>query len=87
VLGRLRSGRAKSPIKTDDLHSIKGAIRRESGKHGEVLDEHRGKRARHYLQNFHFQSGGWMTEESARRYDTQVEVLFKGTSGCWRGPA
>ena len=29
----------------------------------EVLtEETRGKRPRYYLQNFHFQSGGWMTE-------------------------
>jgi hypothetical protein len=51
--------------------------RRESGDHSEVLtEETRGKRPRYYLQNFHFQSGGWMTDESAQRYDTQVEVLF-----------
>ena len=53
--------------------------RRESGDHSEVLtEETRGKRPRYYLQNFHFQSGGWMTDESAQRYDTQVEVLFNG---------
>src|SRR5580693_1552069 len=35
--------------------------RRESGDHQEVLNEAmRGKRPRYYLQNFHFQSGGWM---------------------------
>ena len=38
--------------------------RRESGGHSEVLtEETRAKRPRYYLQNFHFQSGGWMTEE------------------------
>jgi hypothetical protein len=45
--------------------------RRERGGHSEVLNE---QRPRYYLQNFHFQSGGWMTDESATRYDTQVEV-------------
>ena len=36
--------------------------RRESSAHNEVLNEDtRGKRPRYYLQNFHFQSGGWMT--------------------------
>src|SRR5664280_1777674 len=59
--------------------------RRESGGHREVLNEKTaGKRPRYYLQNFHFQSGGWMTEESARRYDTQVEVLFNGTANATR---
>jgi ubiquinone/menaquinone biosynthesis C-methylase UbiE len=62
--------------------------RRKSGGHGEVLSEQTiGKRPRYYLQNFHFQSGGWMTEESAKRYDTQVEVLFHGTANAMRRQA
>ena len=43
------------------------------------------KRPRYYMQNFHFQSGGWLTEDSAKRYDTQVEVLFKGTANAIAG--
>ena len=62
--------------------------RREGGRHSEVLNEHSArKRPRYYLQNFHFQSGGWMTEESAERYDTQVEVLFNGTGNAMRRQA
>jgi ubiquinone/menaquinone biosynthesis C-methylase UbiE len=62
--------------------------RRESGAHSEVLTEDtRGRRPRYYLQNFHFQSGGWMTADSARRYDTQVEVLFHGTANATRRQA
>jgi len=62
--------------------------RRESGGHSEVLtEETRGKRPRYYLQNFHFQTGGWMTEDSAQRYDTQVEVLFNGTANVIRRQA
>jgi hypothetical protein len=62
--------------------------RRERGGHSEVLNEHTiGKRPRYYLQNFHFQSGGWMTDESAKRYDTQVEVLFNGTANAVRRQA
>lgn len=62
--------------------------RRESGNHSEVLDETTaGKRPRYYLQNFHFQSGGWMTDDSAQRYDTQVEVLFNGTANATRRQA
>src|SRR5499425_3092150 len=53
--------------------------RRENRQYRQVLTEDtRGKRPDYYLQNFHFQSGGWLTEDSARRYDTQVEVLFNG---------
>jgi ubiquinone/menaquinone biosynthesis C-methylase UbiE len=54
----------------------------------EVLTEStRGKRPHYYLQNFHFQSGGWMTDDSAERYDTQVEVLFNGTANAVRRQA
>jgi ubiquinone/menaquinone biosynthesis C-methylase UbiE len=38
----------------------------------------------YYRQNFHFQTGGWFTRESARRYETQVEALFAGTAGAMR---
>jgi ubiquinone/menaquinone biosynthesis C-methylase UbiE len=62
--------------------------RRQSRAHDEVLTvETRGKRPSYYLQNFHFQSGGWMTDESAERYDTQVEVLFNGTANAIRRQA
>ena len=46
-----------------------------------------GKRPDYYLQNFHFQSGGWLTEESARLYDMQVEVLFSGAANAMRRQA
>jgi len=45
------------------------------------------RRPGYYLQNFHFQTGGWLTDESAERYDTQVEVLFKGTANAMRRQA
>ncbi|HTK96151.1 MAG TPA: class I SAM-dependent methyltransferase, partial [Terriglobales bacterium] len=62
--------------------------RRANRDHRQVLSEEtRGKRPNYYLQNFHFQSGGWMTEDSARRYDTQVEVLFNGTANATRRQA
>ena len=38
----------------------------------------------YYRQNFHYQSGGWFTEESARRYEAQVEALFSGAAGAMR---
>jgi ubiquinone/menaquinone biosynthesis C-methylase UbiE len=66
-----------------DIHQ-----RRENGAHSEILtEETRGKRPRYYLQNFHFQTGGWMTDDSAQRYDTQVEVLFNGTANAIRRQA
>lgn len=41
----------------------------------------------YYLQNFHYQTGGWFTEESAELYDTQVETLFSGTADTMRRAA
>jgi ubiquinone/menaquinone biosynthesis C-methylase UbiE len=62
--------------------------RRERNAHDEVLNKETiGKRPRYYLQNFHFQSGGWMTDDSAERYDTQVEVLLNGTANAMRRQA
>jgi len=62
--------------------------RRERRAYNEVLtEETRGKRPRYYLQNFHFQSDGWMTDNSAERYDTQVEVLLNGAANAIRRQA
>lgn len=62
--------------------------RRTRGARSEILtDATRGKRPRYYLQNFHFQSGGWMTDESAQLYDTQVEILFNGSANAIRRQA
>jgi ubiquinone/menaquinone biosynthesis C-methylase UbiE len=67
----------------DDLPEV--YHRRERNGFREALNETtRDLRPDYYLQNFHFQSGGWMTEDSAERYDTQVEVLFKGTANAMR---
>jgi precorrin-6B methylase 2 len=76
----------RSRLFFEDLPSIHE--RRKRRIKTEVLTEGtRGKRPRYYLQNFHFQSGGWMTDDSAERYDTQVEVLFNGTANAIRRQA
>jgi ubiquinone/menaquinone biosynthesis C-methylase UbiE len=38
----------------------------------------------YYRQDFHFQSGGYLSEGSARLYDAQVETLFYGAAGVMR---
>jgi ubiquinone/menaquinone biosynthesis C-methylase UbiE len=69
-----------------DLPAIHNRRKRNATR--EVLNSNtRGLRPDYYLQNFHFQSGGWLTDESADRYDTQVEVLFKGTANAMRRQA
>lgn len=41
----------------------------------------------YYLQNFHFQSEGYLSAESAELYDYQVEVLFTGGAEAMRRQA
>jgi len=41
----------------------------------------------YYAQDFHFQTGGYLSEGSARLYDVQVETLFMGAAGPMRRTA
>ena len=41
----------------------------------------------YYRQNFHYQSDGWLSDESAEIYDTQVEALFTGAADAMRRAA
>jgi ubiquinone/menaquinone biosynthesis C-methylase UbiE len=84
--GSLLSLVRRSRMFFDDLPNIHQ--RRKRRAHNEILnDATRGKRPRYYLQNFHYQSGGWMTDNSAELYDTQVEVLFNGSANAIRRQA
>ena len=38
----------------------------------------------YFVQNFHYQTGGYLTRESAEIYDLQVEVLFSGSANAMR---
>jgi ubiquinone/menaquinone biosynthesis C-methylase UbiE len=61
--------------------------RTRNGTHDVLNEATRGTRPDYFLQNFHFQSDGWLTDDSAERYDTQVEVLFRGTGNAMRRQA
>ncbi len=62
--------------------------RRHAGVSQEVFTPDRRHRyPRYYLQNFHYQSDGWLSRESARLYDHQVEVLFGGGADAMRRQA
>ncbi len=62
--------------------------RRMDGAHQEVFTpENRARLPRYYLQNFHYQTDGYLSDRSARIYDLQVEVLFKGTADAMRRQA
>lgn len=69
-----------------DLRAV-DARRRRHG-HSEVLrPELRGSYPRYYLQNFHYQTDGYLSAESARLYDYQVEILFTGAADAMRRQA
>lgn len=41
----------------------------------------------YYAQDFHFQTGGYLSDDSAQLYDVQVETLFYGAAGAMRRAA
>ena len=60
----------------------------DARRHGELDEMPPGRQGDglpgYYRQNFHFQSGGWLSDESAAIYDIQVEVLFTGAADVMR---
>jgi len=58
--------------------------RRRRGAGAEVREAAPASYPAYYRQNFHYQSGGWFTPESAGRYEAQVEALFAGAAGAMR---
>ena len=64
-----------------DIPRVAGRQKRRS--HHEVRGAN-GDLPRYYRQNFHFQTGGYLSDDSARLYDFQVEALFAGTADAMR---
>ncbi|MGI9372010.1 MAG: methyltransferase domain-containing protein [Hyphomicrobiales bacterium] len=61
------------------------AERKEKGAGREVYSpELKQNLPAYFLQNFHYQTGGYLTEDSAELYDHQVEVLFSGSANAMR---
>jgi ubiquinone/menaquinone biosynthesis C-methylase UbiE len=62
--------------------------RRLAGDNSEVMRQvEKGRYPRYYLQNFHYQTDGYLSRESAELYDHQVEVLFGGGADAMRRQA
>ncbi len=76
LLGRSRKFFADIPVSAE-----RRAARRGAEVYSPDLAD---KLPAYFLQNFHYQTGGYLTEESAALYDTQVEVLFSGTANAMR---
>jgi ubiquinone/menaquinone biosynthesis C-methylase UbiE len=59
------------------------AARRRRNGHNELKEATRDL-PRYYRQNFHYQTDGYLSADSARLYDFQVEALFSGTADAMR---
>jgi ubiquinone/menaquinone biosynthesis C-methylase UbiE len=69
-----------------DLNAVEQ--RRHGGHKERVLtDAPAGRYPPYYLQKFHFQTDGYLSDASAERYDHQVEVLFGGGAAAMRRQA
>ncbi len=82
--GGLIRALAASPDVLRDARAVEARRRRGGGIEVQEATPTRGGYPAYYAQNFHFQTGGWFTPESARRYEAQVEMLFAGTAGPMR---
>ena len=75
----------------DTLADQADVSERRNAKRGqELLDKFAPDPERYpayYLQNFHYQTDGWLTADSARLYDFQVETLFLGSADTMRRQA
>ncbi|MBP0039351.1 MAG: class I SAM-dependent methyltransferase, partial [Roseofilum sp. SID1] len=47
-------------------------------------DVDRSTYPRYYLQNFHYQTDGYLSDRSAELYDLQVDILFNGAADAMR---
>lgn len=61
--------------------------RRQRRATNEVAESALGRFPRYYLQNFHYQTDGYLSARSAELYDHQVEVLFGGAADAMRRQA
>ena len=71
------------------MKDVPVAAERRAQKAGREVftEETKGTLPGYFLQNFHYQTGGYLTEESAELYDMQVEVLFTGSANAMRRQA
>ena len=60
-------------------------LRRKTNKTREIpIDVNEDDYPDYYLQNFHHQTDGYLSDYSAEIYDLQVEILFNGTADSMR---
>jgi ubiquinone/menaquinone biosynthesis C-methylase UbiE len=88
LYGSPRAALAQSLRFLSDLGRIDR--RRRERIHDEVRgapSQQPGRYPDYYVQNFHYQTDGYLSDHSAALYDFQVEVLFKGSADAMRRQA
>ncbi len=68
------------------LADLPGALERRESEDADSVRAEPGAASLpdYYAQDFHFQSGGYLSAQSARLYDVQVETLFYGAAQAMR---
>jgi ubiquinone/menaquinone biosynthesis C-methylase UbiE len=77
-VGRIRAMMADAPV------ALSRRASEETQSAGATTAAATSNLPEYYAQDFHFQTGGYLTAESARLYDVQVETLFMGAAGPMR---
>jgi ubiquinone/menaquinone biosynthesis C-methylase UbiE len=80
LASELRRGASSARFLTDAPRVV---ARQKRNAHDEVRPRANGL-PRYYRQNFHFQTDGYLSADSAQLYDFQVEALFAGTADAMR---
>jgi ubiquinone/menaquinone biosynthesis C-methylase UbiE len=78
-LDRLRALFADLPETVQRREDRDASTSKKQADHSDLPD--------YFVQDFHFQTGGYLSEDSARLYDVQVETLFNGTAHAMRRQA
>lgn len=71
-------------ILVDGLHISRRRQGHESKEFNQEAREYLADLPEYYRRNFHYQSGGYLTEKSAELYEHQVEILFAGAADAMR---
>ncbi|UYL07698.1 class I SAM-dependent methyltransferase [Bdellovibrio sp. SKB1291214] len=71
-------------IVADGVHISRRRRGRESKEFNQEAREYLADLPEYYQRNFHYQSGGYLTEKSAELYEHQVEILFAGAADAMR---
>ena len=68
----------------DLIQIMKRKIQHENAEFGEEAQQYLHEMPGYFRRNFHYQSDGYLSEDSAQRYDHQVEILFRGSAAPMR---